>query len=122
MGKKAPNGGRFYRLLGWAIYFGESGADAVRREIREEIGEEIENVRFPGTLENIFEREGQPAHWIVLPFEAEFADRSRYATERIEGVEGDGERIEAVWIDVAESLEWPLYPDGLLELLRRSDG
>ena len=119
---RTAKGKRFYRPLGGAIHFGERGVDAVRREIREEIGEEIENVRHLGTVENIFEREGQPAHWIVLLFEAEFVDRSRYDSETIEGVEGDGERIEAVWIDVAEPLEWPLYPDDLLGLLRQSAG
>lgn len=119
---RTARGGRFYRPLGGAIHFGERGADAVRREIREEIGEEIENVRDLGTLENIFEREGQQAHWIVLLFEAEFVERSRYDRERIEGVEGDGERIEAQWIDVSQPLEGPLYPEGLLELLTGNDG
>ena len=56
--------------------WGNAGRDAVRREIREEIGGEIEGVRHLGTLENIFEREGQPAHWIVFVFEAEFTERS----------------------------------------------
>lgn len=114
---RTARGGRYYRPLGGAIHFGERGADAVRREIREEIGGEIEGVRHLGTLENIFEREGQPAHWIVFVFEAEFTERSWYATERIAGVEGDGERIEAKWIDIGLRLGCPLYPDGLPELL-----
>ncbi|MCY3956857.1 MAG: NUDIX domain-containing protein [Chloroflexi bacterium] len=114
---RTGRGGRYYRPLGGAIHFGERGADAVRREIREELGEAIGIVRHLGTLENIFERDGQPAHWIVLLFEAEFVERARYASERIQGVEGDGERIEARWIDVCQPLEGPLYPEGLLELL-----
>lgn len=119
---RTASGGRFHRPLGGAIHFGERGADAVRREIEEELGEEIEVVRHLGTLENIFDRDGQPAHWIVLLFEAEFVERSRYAIERIEGVEGDGERIEATWIDLSRPLEGPLYPEGLLELLTGNDG
>ncbi len=118
---RTAKGNRFYRPLGGAIHFGERGADAVRREIREEIGEEIENVRHMGTVENIFEREGQPAHWIVLLFEAEFVDRSRYDSETIEGVEGDGERFEARWIDISQPLEGPLHPDGLLDLLAEDE-
>ena len=114
---RTAKGRRFYRPLGGAIHFGERGSDAVRREIREEIGEEIEGVRHLGTLENIFERAGQPAHWIVLLFDAEFVDRSRYGSESIEGVEGDGERIEAHWIDLGQPLRGPVYPDGLLDLL-----
>ena len=51
-------------------------------------------------------------------FEARFADASLEAAERLVGVEGDGDRIEAVWLDVSEPLDAPLYPLGLLELLR----
>ena len=118
---QTAKGKRFYRPLGGAIHFGERGVDAVRREIREEIGEEIENVRHLGTVENIFEREGQPAHWIVLLFEAEFVERSRYSSETIEGVEGDGERIEAHWIDLGQPLRGRVYPDGLLDLLAEDE-
>ncbi|MDE2867161.1 MAG: NUDIX domain-containing protein [Chloroflexota bacterium] len=118
---RTAKGNRFYRPLGGAIHFGERGAEAVRREIREEIGEEIEVVRHLETLENIFEREGQAAHWIVLLFEAEFGERSQYAIERFAGVEGDGEHIEAQWIDISQPLEGPLYPVGLLDLLTERD-
>ena len=47
-----PAAGRGHSL------WGTRAADAVRREIREEIGGEIEGVRHLGTLENIFERDG----------------------------------------------------------------
>ena len=114
---RSSKGTRYYRPLGGAVHFGERAADAVRREIREEIGAVIENVQHLRTLENIFERDGQPAHWIVFVFEAEFAERSYYARERIAGVEADGERIEAVWIDISQPLGGPLYPEGLPELL-----
>lgn len=37
---------RFYRPLGGAIEFGERAADAVQREIREELGAELEALRL----------------------------------------------------------------------------
>jgi hypothetical protein len=58
----------------------------------------------------------------VFVFEARFADASYYEAERIVGTEGGGTRIVAVWIDVSRPLDRPLYPNGLLELLRRSSG
>ena len=61
-------------------------------------------------------------HEVVFVFDARFADASKYAAERIVGTEGGGIRIEAIWIDVSQPLDRPLYPDGLVELLRRSDG
>ena len=90
--------------------------------MREEFEVEIEDVRQLGTLENIFDYHGRPGHEVVFVFEARFADDSYYEAERIVGTEGGGTRIEAVWIDLSEPLDRPLYPDGLLELLRRSSG
>src|SRR6478752_3952142 len=50
----------FYRLLGGTIEFGELGADAVRRELREELGVEIEVGPRIATIENIFTWEASP--------------------------------------------------------------
>ncbi len=113
----APNGDRYYRPLGGAIEFGERAAQAVKREILEEIEAEIEQVRHLTTVENIFEREGERAHQIEFLFEARFVDRSLYGAELIDGTESSGKRIEAVWLDLSEPLDGPLYPEGLREML-----
>ena len=108
---------RFYRPPGGGVEFGERAIDAVRREMREEFNAEIRDVRLLGTLESIFDYHGRPGHEIVLVFEARFVDISHYEAERIVGTEGSGIRIEAIWIDVSQPLDRPLYPDGLLELV-----
>ena len=114
---KAPNGDRYYRPLGGAVEFGERAAQTAIRELREEIGAEIENVRYLATLENLFERDGLHGHQIVFLFDADFADRLHYAAELIIGTESSGNRIEAVWVNVSQPLDGPLYPQGLLERL-----
>ena len=113
----APDGDHYYRPLGGAIEFGERAAQAVKREILEEIEAEIEQVRHLTTVENIFERDGERAHQIEFLFEAQLADRSLYRAELINGTESSGKRIEAVWLDLAEPLDGPLYPSGLREML-----
>ena len=112
---KAPNGDRYYRPLGGAVEFGERAAQTAKRELREEIGAEIENVRHLATLEDLFERNGEPAHQIVFLFDADFVDRSHYTAELIIGTESSGKRIEAVWVDVSQPLDGPLYPAGLAD-------
>jgi len=109
---------RFYRPPGGGVEFGERAIEALRREMGEEFGAEISDVRQLGTLESIFEYQGRPGHEIVFVFEARFVDRSFYEAERIVGTEGDGVRIEAIWIDVSAPLDRPLYPDGMLALLQ----
>ena len=117
---RTTKGAPYYRPLGGAVHFGERAVEAVHREIREEIGAEITNVHYLATFESIFERKGRLSHWIEFVFTAEFADRSRHSADLIIGTETSGKSFEAIWIDVSQPFDGPLYPDGLLELLTNS--
>lgn len=108
----------FYRPLGGAIEFGERSEDAVVREIREEIGAEITNLRYIGIIENLFTYDGQTGHEIVIVYEADLADRSLYGKEVIEGQEDDGMPLKVVWKSLSEfGSQSPLYPKGIMRLL-----
>ncbi|HEY4685627.1 MAG TPA: NUDIX hydrolase [Dehalococcoidia bacterium] len=109
---------RFYRPLGGEIEFGELAEDAARREVREEIGAEVDGLRLLGVFENLFVYQGEPGHELVWLFEGRFVDPSFYAREVIDCDEG-GARFEAHWVplDLFVRGEAPLYPDGLLEML-----
>ncbi|HEU0073346.1 MAG TPA: NUDIX domain-containing protein, partial [Dehalococcoidia bacterium] len=111
---------RFYRPLGGEIEFGERAEEAVRREIREEVGAEIEDVRLLTVGENIFTFLGAEGHELVWSFEARFKDAAFYEREVVECLEGDS-KFEAHWVplDAFVRGDFPLFPDGLLELLNR---
>ncbi len=111
----------FYRPLGGAIEFGELGADAITREIREELGAELTRVKFLGALENIFTLEGVAGHEIVLVFEGRFADDALYGIDETTGFEGVGASFKALWKPLSDFEDGaaPLYPEGLLELLSK---
>jgi ADP-ribose pyrophosphatase YjhB (NUDIX family) len=111
-------GQRFYRPLGGEIDFGERAEDAVRREILEELGAEIDDVRLLAVAENIFTYLGAEGHELVWMFEARFKDESFYEQDVVMCDEG-GAQFEAHWVslDVFVRGEAPLYPDGLLETL-----
>jgi 8-oxo-dGTP pyrophosphatase MutT (NUDIX family) len=110
----------FYRPLGGTIEFGEYGRQALVREMREELGAEIENLRYLGLCENLFSApDGQRAHEIVLLYEAELADRTLYEKDEMLSVEDSGETFRVLWkpLSFFQREEAPLYPNGLLELL-----
>lgn len=112
----------FYRPLGGRIEFGEYSHQTIARELREEIGAEVANLRYLGTLENIFTYNGKPGHEIVLVYDGEFVDKSIYEREVVMGKEEDEEfygDMKVVWksLDFFRRDEAPLYPSGLLEML-----
>jgi NADH pyrophosphatase NudC (nudix superfamily) len=113
----------FYRPLGGGIEFGETAADAVTREIREELGAAVRNLRYIDTLENIFTYLGEPGHEIVLVFDGEFEDASLYERDALRGKESDGEPFTARWRELSSfSDAAPLFPEGLATLLRERLG
>ena len=113
----------FYRPIGGRIEFGEKGHDTLVREIREEIGAEITNLQYLGTIENIFTYDGQPGHEIVLIYDGAFVDKSLHEKTWIEGYDDGKLLFKAAWKPIADfqSGQAPLYPEGLLEMLIRQE-
>lgn len=112
---------KFYRPLGGTIEFGEYSNETVRRELMEEIQAEVSDLRYLGTLENIFTFNGEKGHEIVFVYDGKLTDKALYKRERLHGDEF-GTAFEAIWIDLREigSSSPPLYPTGLAELLNES--
>ena len=106
-------GGDFVRLLGGSIEFDESAADAVRREIREELGTELESPRLLGVLENRFELNGVPGHEVLFVFIGTLSDPSLYDTREIPILDVPG--LCAHWWIRGQNPH--LVPAGLADLL-----
>src|ERR1700754_860221 len=73
----------FYRPLGGGIDFGETAEVSVRRELREELGVELQDVRLLGVLENLFHAFGRDSHEIVFVFDCLLADQSLYERDAV---------------------------------------
>ncbi|OHB08340.1 MAG: hypothetical protein A2W64_03360 [Candidatus Zambryskibacteria bacterium RIFCSPLOWO2_02_39_10] len=85
--------------------------DGVRREVREELNSEINNLSLVKVVENIFMYEGNPGHEVVFIYTAEFVNKELYKKEKIHIVEPHLE-FDAEWISIAEVLNGKiiLYP------------
>lgn len=109
----------FYRPIGGGIEFGEYGHETVAREVMEEIKEAVMDVRYLGTLENVFVFRGQPGHEIIRVYDGVFVDGDVYKREIIDREDDFREQHIARWmpLDFFRRGEAPLYPDGLLEMM-----
>ncbi|HET7228387.1 MAG TPA: NUDIX hydrolase [Longimicrobium sp.] len=116
----AVKGETFYGPLGGGIEFCEHAADAVCREMMEELGAELADVRLLGVLENIFTYQGRPGHEIVFVFIGRFADASLYERDELRWTESDGTEWRAEWLPLGHFAPGgpPLYPTGIVDLLR----
>jgi ADP-ribose pyrophosphatase YjhB (NUDIX family) len=118
-GHDRVKGQTFYRGLGGEIEFGERSADAVCRELREELGVGVESRALLGVLENHFALNGTPGHEIVFEHLLEFAPgEAPPDREPLEAREGDAVFV-ARWLSVAETLAgtYRVYPEGFEERL-----
>ncbi len=111
----------FFRPLGGGIKFGETGAEALQREILEEIGYQIEDTRYLGLIENRFMLRGDPGHEIVLVYSGKFANDEIYTKMNFLGHEDDGSEINVKWVDISYFRENPglLVPSELMDFLTK---
>jgi ADP-ribose pyrophosphatase YjhB (NUDIX family) len=118
-GFDSVKGTYYYRPLGGGVEPGETSEAAVRREILEEVGQELTDVRLLAVLENIFVLEGEPRHEIVFVYEGRFLDELASQRSEFNIEEPNGERLVATWrkLDSFDD-QHRLVPRELMKLLR----
>ncbi len=101
----------FYRLLGGSLDSGEDPETGIRREIREELNSELDELESLGIIDNPFIYEGQSRHQTIYLFRAALVYKDIEDKDKIHIVEEKYE-FDAYWIPVKDILEKRviLYP------------
>ena len=74
-------GAAYYFLPGGHVEFGERAVDALRREMREELGVAAKIGRFIGAVENVFLRKKKKVHELNLVFLASLGKKATASRE-----------------------------------------
>ena len=99
-----------YALIGGRVEIGENSADTVKREIKEELGKDIEITGYISTIENFFEMEGSKYHEIM------FVHKIEYTMKNVEGKD----YLQYEWIELERIDEYPLLPKAIKDVLKEN--
>jgi 8-oxo-dGTP diphosphatase len=101
----------YYFFPGGHVEFGEFTADALKREIKEEVDIDTLSSNFIGTSENIFKdnyENGKIHHEMNLVFETKVEDKNIKVME---------DYLEFKWLDMEEFLKEKVQPTSLKEAI-----
>ena len=109
-----------YALIGGRVEIGENSADTVKREIKEELGKDVEITGYISTIENFFEIKGSKYHEIMFVHKIEFTNEEdkniEYTMKNIEGKD----YLKYEWIDLDKIDEYPLMPSIMKDILKEN--
>ena len=109
-----------YALIGGRVEIGENSVDTIKREIKEELGKNIEITGYISTIENFFEMEGSKYHEIMFVHKIEFTNEEDKKIENtMKNVEGK-EYLQYEWIDLESIDNYPLLPIAIKDILKEN--
>ena len=107
-----------YCLPGGRVEIGESSEETIRREIKEELGKDIEITGYIVTIENFFEMKNKKYHEIFFIHKIEFKNKEDknidYTMYNVEGKE----YLQYEWIDLNEIDKCNLLPACIKDILK----
>jgi 8-oxo-dGTP pyrophosphatase MutT (NUDIX family) len=110
----------YWTLPGGRLEMGESTEDGLKREMMEEIGENVSLEGLYSIAENFFTYEGEEVHEMGFYYQMKLSDGSPLLKqEEFKGIEGE-RRLQYKWIPLALLDEITLYPLALADRLKQA--
>lgn len=109
-----------YALVGGRVQIGEDSSQTVKREMKEELGKEVEIKRYIATAENFFNDKGQKYHEILFMYEVEFVDlNDQKIKEPMKNLEGK-DYLHYEWLDLDKLDEYNILPAVVKDILKEN--
>lgn len=109
-----------YALVGGRVEIGENSEETIKREIKEELGKDVEITGYISTVENFFEMKGSKFHEIMFVYKVEFVDeRDKKIEHNLENIEGK-DYLKYEWLDLDKIESYPLWPIAIRDILKEN--
>ena len=110
-----------YALIGGRVAIGESSEEALKREVMEEMGKEVDIIEGLTTVENFFQMKDSKYYEILFVHRLEFKNEDdKKILETIKNVEGK-DYLRYEWIDIDEIEKYPLKPKVIKDMLKNKN-
>ena len=111
---------KYYSLPGGKIEVLETVKDALKRELIEELGVEVEVKDIVSVVENFFEFNNEKVHQYIFSYEVKLLDDKYNNLDEFEGIETLKEVI-FKWFDIDELDEEFIKPNYLVKQLKSNE-
>lgn len=105
-------------LIGGRVRIGEDSATTCKREVKEEIGKDVEEIGYIGTVENFFEMKGKKYHEILFIHQLEFTNEDDkkidYSLKNIEGED----HLSYDWVDLDKADAYNVLPKSAVKIIK----
>lgn len=109
---------KHYALLGGRVAIGESSYETIKREVIEELGKEIEIIKYLTTVENFFEMNDSKFHEILFIYLADFINLEDKMIESELKNSEDKDFLKYEWLDIKSLENYTIFPSCIKDMLR----
>lgn len=110
---QVSKGVNFHNLVGGRVQLGESTIDAIKREVKEELGIDIKNPRLMVVAEDFFKWEGKNAHELFFVFHVKLPQKYLKMFDNFKILD---QTDTTMWVEKAKLKEWKCLPSLIYDL------
>lgn len=110
-----------YCIPGGRIELGENSETTIKREIQEELGKDIDILKYSSTIENFFYMNEKKYHELYFLYRIEFKNEEDKKIEYImHNMEGK-DYLQYEWLDIDKIDEYNILPECLKDMLKKEN-
>lgn len=110
-----------YCIPGGRIELGENSETTIKREIQEELGKDIDILKYSSTIENFFYMNEKKYHELYFLYRVEFKNEEdkkiEYTMHNMEGKD----YLQYEWLDIDKIDEYNILPECLKDMLKKDN-